>query len=51
MGERKSYSVRLLPEVFKALKILSAKREQTVSALLEEAIKDLLRKHKEPIQK
>lgn len=42
---RKTYSIRLYPEVMKAARILSINEETTLSALLEEAIKDLLKKH------
>jgi len=46
MGTRKSYSVRLSPEIVKALKLVAVKKEKTVSSLIEEAIKELLKKHK-----
>lgn len=47
MGERKSYSVRLLPQIFKKLKLLAVKNDKTVSSLLEEAIIDIFKKYKE----
>lgn len=43
--QRKTYSVRLYNEVMKEVRILAVKEETTLSALLEEAIKDLLKKH------
>ena len=46
MDDRKTCSVRLLPEIYKKLKVLAAEKEQTISSLLEEAIKDLLKKYK-----
>ncbi len=46
LGDRKSYSVRLLPELMKKLKFLAVKKEQKISSLLEEAIQDLLKKYK-----
>jgi len=45
MGNRKSFSVRLQPEIFKALKLLAVEKEETISSLLEEAIQDLLKKY------
>jgi len=44
MGERKTYSVRIMPDVMKALKMLAVEKEITVSELLEEAIRDMLKK-------
>ncbi|HYA15535.1 MAG TPA: ribbon-helix-helix domain-containing protein [Syntrophales bacterium] len=44
MGERKTYSVRLMPDVMKSLKMLAVEKEITVSELLEEAIRDMLKK-------
>ena len=45
MGERESYSVRLLPKLFKKLKLLAVNREKTLSHCLEEAIQYLLKKY------
>ncbi len=47
MGERKTYSLRLLPEIYTKLKILAAENGKTVSYLAEEAINDLIEKYKE----
>ena len=44
MGERRTYSVRLMPDVMKALKMLAVEKEITMSELLEEAISDILKK-------
>ena len=44
MGERRTYSVRLMPDVMKALKMLAVEKEITVSELLEESIRDMLKK-------
>ena len=45
MGERRTYSVRLRPEVMKKLRFLAVEGERAVSELLEEAIDDLVAKH------
>ncbi len=45
MSERKTYSVRLLPETMKSVKLLSVNAEKPLSAMLEEAIEDLLKKY------
>ncbi len=44
--ERKSFGIRLDPDLVKELKILAAKKDSQVNHLLEEAIKDLLEKYK-----
>ena len=44
---REPFGVRLDPEVVTAIKILAAKRRTQVNLLIEEAIKDLLRKYGE----
>jgi predicted transcriptional regulator len=44
MGERKTYSVRVQPDVMKALRILAVEKEVTLSELLEEAIRAMLNK-------
>ena len=43
----KVFGVRMNPELAKKLKILAVKRDTQVYKLLEEAITDLLKKHKE----
>jgi predicted transcriptional regulator len=44
MGERKTFSVRIQPDVMKALRILAVEKEVTLSELLEEAIRAMLKK-------
>jgi predicted transcriptional regulator len=44
---RKSYGIRLDPELVKKLKILAAKEEEPVNRVLEEAIVEYLKKHGE----
>lgn len=44
MSDRKTYSVRLLPEIYTKLKVIAAKKGKTLSALLEEAINSYLKK-------
>ena len=44
MGERKTFTIRMQPDIMKALKILSAEKETTVSDLIEVATLDLLKK-------
>jgi predicted transcriptional regulator len=51
MENRRSYSVRLLPTIFKALKLLAVKKEKTISGILEEAITDLLQKYEKESKK
>ena len=43
----KVFGVRMNPELAKKLKILAVKKDTQVYKLLEEAITDLLKKHKE----
>lgn len=43
----KVFGVRMDPELAKKLKILAVKKDTQVYKLLEEAITDLLKKHKE----
>ncbi|MDA8089310.1 MAG: ribbon-helix-helix domain-containing protein [Nitrospiraceae bacterium] len=45
MGERRTYSVRLMPEIMKKLRFLAVESERPVSDLLEEAIEDLIKKN------
>ncbi len=44
---RKSYGIRLDPELVKGLKILAAKRVEPVNRVLEDAIIEYLKKHGE----
>jgi predicted transcriptional regulator len=44
---RKSYGIRLDPELIKGLKILAAKRVEPVNRVLEDAIIEYLKKHGE----
>ena len=44
---REPFGVRIDPELVTSLKILAAKRRTQVNLLVEEALKDLLRKYKE----
>ncbi|MRR56120.1 MAG: ribbon-helix-helix domain-containing protein [Deltaproteobacteria bacterium] len=43
--KKKQTGIRLTPELIRELKHLSADTEKTLSALVEEAVKDLLAKH------
>lgn len=45
MTERKTFSVRLRPDIMKSLKILAVEEEKPLAELLEQAIDDLLKKH------
>lgn len=44
-NERKTYSVRLRPGVMKKVKLMAVEKEKPLSALLEEAIEDLIKKY------
>ncbi len=44
--ERKSFGIRLDPDLVKELKILAVKKDSQVNHLLEKAIRDLLEKNK-----
>jgi predicted transcriptional regulator len=44
MSERKTFTVRIQPDLMKALKMLSVERESNVSDILEFAILDYLKK-------
>jgi predicted transcriptional regulator len=46
MTEKKMFATRIDPEVLKELKHLSVDTERPISDLMEEAIVDLLEKHK-----
>ena len=45
-SEKKMFTTRLDKETIKRLKVLSANQDKPVNALLEEAIQDLIKKHK-----
>jgi predicted transcriptional regulator len=45
MSERNTFTVRIRPDLMKAVKALSVEKETTMSDLVEEAIQDLLRKN------
>jgi len=51
MGERKTYAVRLLPQVMKAVRLLAVEEEATLSHIIEEALKEHLKKHNVVIKK
>ena len=51
MADRKTYAIRLLPEVMKAVRILSIEKEMPLSHVIEEAISDYLRKNNVAIKK
>jgi predicted HicB family RNase H-like nuclease len=44
MAERRTFSVRIDPAIWKAARILAVERDTTLSDLVEEAIQDLIRK-------
>lgn len=44
-NERKTYSVRLRPDVMKKIKLMAVEEEKPLSAMLEEAIENLLKKY------
>ncbi len=45
MTDKKQVGARITPELYRKLKILAATQERAIGDLLEEAIRDLLRKH------
>jgi hypothetical protein len=47
MGKRKMYNTTLDPDLLKALKVLAAMNDKRQNDLLEEAIRDLLKKYKQ----
>lgn len=49
--DRKTYATTLNTDLIKRLKILAAEEETKVNNLLEEAIRDLLKKHGKPAGK
>lgn len=46
MGKRKTYCTNLNAELMKEIRVLSAQQVKRQNELLEEAIKDLLKKYK-----
>ncbi|MGD8883347.1 MAG: hypothetical protein PVI82_15725 [Desulfobacterales bacterium] len=48
MGKRKMYNTTLDAELIKEIKILAAQLDKRQNDLLEEAIRDLLKKHRYP---
>lgn len=51
MSEKKTFSIRLQPEVMKKVRLLSVEKETSLSDLLEEAINDLIIKYDSGIKK
>jgi len=51
MAERKTFTIRMQPEIMKALKIHSVERGTNVSELIEEAMQDYLKKGGAEIKK
>jgi predicted HicB family RNase H-like nuclease len=51
MAERRTYSVRVDPDIWKAARKHAVDRESTLSDLVEEAIRDLLKKSGVDIKK
>ncbi len=51
MGEKKVFSTRLDDELVKKLKHLAVDEDESLGDLLEEAVKDLLRKYEEKLKK
>ncbi len=47
MGEKKTFSIRADKDLIKSLRLVAVKREVSFGSLLEEAMKDLLKKYKE----
>jgi len=50
MADRKTYSVRVQPDIMKSLKMVAVEKEVTVSELLEEAIQDLVKKERSGVK-
>ncbi len=48
---KKQVASRIDPTLYKSLKILAVKQEKPVNKLIEEAIRDLLKKHGQKIEK
>jgi hypothetical protein len=45
MSEKKTFSIRMKPDVMKKIRLLSVEMEMPLSDLIEEAFHDLLKKH------
>lgn len=43
MAERRTYSVRIDPAIWKAARMLAVERDTTLSDLVEEALQDLIK--------
>jgi predicted transcriptional regulator len=46
-SSRKSYGIRLDPDLVRGIKIIAAKTDKPVNRVLEEAIVEYLKKHRE----
>ena len=51
MSERNTFTVRIRPDLMKAMKMLSVEKETTMSDLVEGAIEDFLKKSGVDIKK
>ncbi len=51
MSERNTFTVRIRPDLMKAMKMLSVEKDTTMSDLIEEAIQDYLKKSGVDIKK
>ena len=51
MSERNTFTVRIRPDLMKAMKMLSVEKDTTISDLVEEAIQDFLKKSGVDIKK
>jgi predicted transcriptional regulator len=51
MSERNTFTIRIRPDLMKAMKLLSVEKDTTMSDLIEEAIQDYLKKGGTEIKK
>ncbi len=51
MVEKKTYSVRINPEIMKAARILAVEKETTLSDLVEEAVQEYMKKNRQEARK
>ena len=51
MSQRNTFTVRIRPDLMKAIKMLSVEKESTMSDLVEEAIEEYLKKNGVAVQK
>ena len=51
MSDKRTFSVRLRPDVMKKIRLLSVEKEEPLSDLLEEAINDLIAKYSVELRK